>query len=153
MATESVKKTIISFLLALLENSDGQSWEDLSDEELTRRFNGLKFSLQNHEETVRQNRNLQRELQNAKNKIDELNSKPFFPYRMNDGGRADFGDFILISHAWFTVSNFPLTLGIVEVEWKSDKSRKMYLGVGSSNGKNFNQDVLSIALHGQKIKE
>lgn len=153
MATESVKKTITSFLLALLENSDGQSWEDLSDEELTRRFNGLKFSLQNHEETVQQNRNLQRELQNAKNKIDELNSKPFFPYRMNDGGRADFGDFILISHAWFTVSNFPLALGIVDVEWKSDNRRKMYLGVGSSNGKDFNQDVLSIALHGQKIKE
>jgi len=64
----------------------------------------------------------------------------------------DFGEFILISHAWFTISNLPEQLGIIEVEWKATGNRKMYLGKGDSNGVNFRADVLSIAQHGQKLR-
>ena len=153
MATESVKRTITSFLLAMLEKDDGQSWEDLSDEELFRRFNGLKLSLQNHEETVQQNRNLQTQLTTKEAELKKIKEAPFFPYVMNDGGRAEYKEFYLISHAWFTIPNLPALLGIVEVEWKSSGIKKMYLGVGSTNGKNFNKDVASIVFYGQKIKD
>ena len=104
------------------------------------------MSLRNHEEVVTQNRNLQRELNNLK-------QKPFFPYELNSGNGMDFGEFVLISHAWFTIPNLPAQLGIVEVEWKSSGIRKMYLGVGASGGEDFKKDVMSIALHGQKIKD
>lgn len=132
---------------------DKQSPEFLEDEEIIKRLNAVKMSLQNHEETIIQNRNLQGELKNKTRELEQLKKQPFFPYSMNDGGRADFGEFYLISHAWFTISNFPISLGIVEVEWKTSGIRKMYLGAGSTNGKDFNKDVLSIALHGQKIKD
>ncbi len=127
--------------------------EFLEDEEIIKRLKAVRMSLLNHEETVIQNRNLQTELNKANKKLEELNRKPFFPYQLNSGNRTDFGEFYLISHAWFTISNFPIQLGIVEVEWKSSGVRKMYLGVGTSNGKDFKQDVLNIALHGQKIKD
>ena len=99
-----------------------------------------------YNEVVKQNKNLQSE-------IKTLKEQPFFPYKMNSGNNMDFGEFILISHAWFTIPNLPAQLGIVEVEWKTSSIRKMYLGVGTSCGKNFKEDVLSIALHGQKIKD
>ena len=111
-----------------------------------RSFRLNKMSLINHKETIWQNRQLQGELS-------DLKSKPFFPYALNSGNRMDFGEFVLISHAWFTIPNLPVQLGIVEVEWKSSGIRKMYLGAGSTNGKDFKKDVLSIALYGQKIKD
>ena len=95
---------------------------------------------------VNQNRSLQKEL-------NEIKKKPFFPYTMNDGGRIDFGEFVLISHAWFTISNLPFILGIVEIECLPTGTRKMYLGYGSSDGKDFKKDVLDIVLHGQKIHD
>ncbi len=132
---------------------DGRSPEYLEDEEIIERLKAIKLSLCNHKETVQQNRDLQVELKDVKNKLEELSKKPFFPYILNSGNNMDFGEFILISHAWFTISNIPFQLGIVEVEWKQSNIRKMYLGAGASNGKDFKKDVLSIALHGQKIKD
>lgn len=125
-------------------------WEDI---EIIDRLRAIRMSLKNHEETVKQNRQLQQEL-NAKTKaLEELKKRPFFPYKMNSGNNMDFGEFILISHAWFTIPNLHEQLGIIEVEWKTSGVRKMYLGKGDSNGVNFKADVLSIALHGQKIKD
>lgn len=98
-----------------------------------------------YDEVVKQNKNLQGE-------INALKKQPFFPYKLNSGHNMDFGEFVLISHAWFTISNLTEQLGIVEVEWKSSGERKMYLGKGDSNGVNFKADVLSIAQHGQKLR-
>lgn len=98
-----------------------------------------------YDEVVKQNKNLQGE-------INALKKQPFFPYKLNSGHNMDFGEFVLISHAWFTISNLTEQLGIIEVEWKSSGERKMYLGKGDSNGVNFKADVLSIAQHGQKLR-
>lgn len=125
---------------------DPRNPEFLEDEEIIKKLHSIQMSLRNHEEVVNQNRQLQRELNDLKN-------KPFFPYELNSGNGMDFGEFVLISHAWFTIPNLPAQLGIVEVEWKSSGLRKMYLGAGSSGGKDFKKDVVSIALHGQKIKD
>ena len=133
--------------------NDNQSPEYFEDEEIIKRLQAIKLSLQNHEETVLQNRDLQGELNKKERELEQLKKQPFFPYAMNDGGRTDFGEFYLISHAWFTIPNIQSQLGIVEVEWKSSGVRKMYLGAGNTNGENFNQDVRSIALYGQKIKD
>lgn len=127
--------------------------EYMEDDEVIKRLHTIKLSLLNHEETVQQNRNLQGEIQVISNKLEKLQDKPFFPYEMNSGNNLDFGEFILISSAWFTIPNLPAQLGIVEVEWKNSGIRKMYLGAGSSNGKDFKKDVVSIALYGQKIKD
>ena len=138
-------------LVADVENPQKpEFWED---KEVIDRLRSIRMSLNNHEETVKQNRQLQQEL-NAKTKaLKELKKRPFFPYKMNSGDNMDFGEFVLISHAWFTIPNLPVQLGIVEVEWKSSGIRKMYLGAGSTKGKDFKKDVLSIALYGQKIKD
>lgn len=125
---------------------DTRNPEFLEDEEIIKRLKTIKLSLSNYDNVVLQNKNLQGEL-------NTLKKQPFFPYALNSGGNKDFGEFYLISHAWFSISNFPIQLGIVEVEWKNSGVRKMYLGAGSTNGKDFNKDVLSIALHGQKIKD
>lgn len=98
-----------------------------------------------YEQVVKQNVNLQNEIKTLKN-------QPFFPYELNSGNNTDFGEFILISHAWFTISNLSEQLGIIEVEWKATGNRKMYLGKGDSNGVDFRTDVLSIAQHGQKLR-
>lgn len=110
------------------------------------RCDSYKRMAQDYESDLRKIDFLEKELK-------KLKEKPFFPYVLNSGNNMDFGEFILISHAWFTISNIPFQLGIVEVEWKKSKVRKMYLGAGSTNGKDFKKDVLSIALHGQKIKD
>ena len=68
-------------------------------EKLQKEIQAMRLSVQNHDETVKQNRDLQTELKNAKDKIKELESRPFFHYQMNDGGRKDYGEFYLISHA------------------------------------------------------
>lgn len=99
-----------------------------------------------YNEVVEQNKNLQGE-------INALKKQPFFPYKLNPGHNMDFGEFILISHAWFTISNLSEQLGIIEVEWKATGNRKMYFGKGDSNGVNFKTDVLSIAKHGQKLRD
>lgn len=94
-----------------------------------------------YNKVVEQNKSLQKQIK-----------APFFPYPLNDGGRADFGEFYLISHAWFTFLNTPLQIGIIEVEYKTlDKKRVMYIGIAHNN--EFSIDVLNIAQYGQKIKE
>ena len=144
---EVISKDVAEKLYDLVAKPDDKvSPESLYDEEIISRLHTIKMSLINHEETIWQNHQLQGELSDLKN-------KPFFPYALNSGNRMDFGEFVLISHAWFTISNLPVQLGIVEVEWKSSGIRKMYLGAGSTNGKDFKKDVLSIALYGQKIKD
>ena len=125
---------------------DTRNPEFLEDEEIIKRLKTIKLSLSNYDNVVLQNKNLQGEL-------NTLKKQPFFPYALNSGGNKDFGEFYLISHAWFTIPNIQSQLGIVEVEWKSSGVRKMYLGAGNTNGENFNQDVRSIALYGQKIKD
>jgi hypothetical protein len=125
---------------------DTRNPEFLEDKEIIKRLKTVKLSLSNYDNVVHQNKNLQKEL-------NTLKKQPFFPYMLNSGNNQDFGEFYLISHAWFSITNFPIQLGIVEVEWKSSGVRKMYLGAGSTGGKDFNKDVLSIALHGQKIKD
>lgn len=138
---------ITSNLWSLLEtNGDKVALFGLGEKEIKKRFNALKMSFKNHNEIVKQNQQLQSELRTLK-------ERPFFPYELNSGNGLDFGEFILISHAWFTISNLPAQLGIVEVEWKSSGFREMYLGAGCSGGKDFKSDVLVIALHGQKIKD
>lgn len=144
---EVISKDVAEKLYDLVAKPDDKvSPESLYDEEIISRLHTIKMSLINHKETIWQNRQLQGELS-------DLKSKPFFPYALNSGNRMDFGEFVLISHAWFTIPNLPVQLGIVEVEWKSSGIRKMYLGAGSTNGKDFKKDVLSIALYGQKIKD
>ena len=144
---EVISKDVAEKLYDLVAKPDDKvSPESLYDEEIISRLHTIKMSLINHEEVVTQNHNLQRELNDLKN-------KPFFPYELNSGNGMDFGEFVLISHAWFTIPNLPVQLGIVEIEWKSSGIRKMYLGAGSTNGKDFKKDVLSIALYGQKIKD
>lgn len=156
--TKSIK-TIISRAVAdemysLISNIDDPlKPESLEDEEIIKRLHAVKLSLRNHEGTVQQNRNLQTQLLTKEAELKKIKEAPFFPYAMNDGGRADYKEFYLISHAWFTIPNLPAQLGIVEVEWKNSGIRKMYLGAGSTNGKDFNADVVSIALYGQKIKD
>lgn len=137
----------------IADPEDTQKPEYLEDEEIIKRLQAIKLSLQNHEGTVQQNRDLQSRLSSREKELEKLKNAPFFPYIMNDGGRADFGAFYLISHAWFNITNFPILLGIVEIEWKDTGIRKMYLGAGSTNGKDFRQDVFGVALHGQKIKD
>lgn len=138
-------------LVADVENPlKPEFWED---KEVIDRLRSIRMSLNNHEKTVKQNRQLQQELKAKRKALEELKKRPFFPYKMNSGNNMDFGEFILISHAWFTIPNLHEQLGIIEVEWKTSGVRKMYLGKGDSNGVNFKADVLSIALHGQKIKD
>lgn len=97
-----------------------------------------------YNKVVEQNHDLQTEIKNTK-------EAPFFPYQLNDGNRADFGEFYLISHAWFTFLNTVDCVGVIEVEHKDvSKSRKMYIGIGK--GKDISVDVLNIAQYGQKIK-
>lgn len=130
-------------------------------EELKNEIKTLKLSVQNRDEVIVQNRNLQTELRNAEIKIATLNEKikkleelPFFPYPMNSGGRKDYGEFYLISHAWFSCMLETKQIGIIEVEWKKG-GRCIYLGVGSgiANPNMFDYDVKKIALFGQKIKD
>lgn len=132
---------------------DTRDPEFLEDEEIINRLQSIKMSLQNHDETVKQNKNLQTSLRLKETELAELKKKPFFPYALNSGNMTDFGEFLLVSHAWFTIPNLPVQLGIVEVEWKSSGVRKMYLGAGAFGGKDFKRDVMAIALHGQKIKD
>lgn len=153
MATEAAKKTIKSFMMALLESDDGMSWEELSDEILEARFKSLQLSLSNYNNVVQQNKELQTRLNTTTKSLNELKDKPFFPYLLNSGGMMDFGAFYLVSHAWFTIPNLQDQLGIVEVEWKDSGIRKMYLGAGKTRGKSFKEDVLSVAMYGQKIKD
>ena len=122
----------------------------------------MLLCVKNHDETVEQNRQLQTELNKAndkiktlENEIKKLKNLPFFPYPMNSGGRQDYGEFYLISHAWFSCMQERQQVGIVEVEWKADGRRCIYLGIGSGipNPDMFNFDVRKIALYGQKIKD
>ena len=126
--------------------SDEQPPEFLTDEEILKRLSGIKLSLAGYKKIVQQNKNLQSELS-------EIKKRPFFPYVLNSGNHADFGEFYLISHAWFTISNLPCQLGIVEIECKPEGTRKMYLGYGESCGKDFRKDVVNVVLFGQKIKD
>ena len=145
-----------------------QYYEDLSDNysilqekfgDEMKRNNELNTKLfqavSQYNAVVQQNKDLQTEL-NQKNKmIDELNSKPFFPYQMNDGGRLDFGSFVLISHAWFSFLNTKFQVGIVEVEYKNDNRRVMYVGITNpvATERGFRDSVIEIAAYGQKIKD
>ena len=147
---EDIAKPMCGLIYEVDNSLNPKFWKD---KEMVDRLRAIQISLNNHEETVEQNHQLQQEL-NAKTKeLEELKKRPFFPFRMNSGNNMDFGEFILISHAWFTIPNLHEQLGIIEVEWKSSGIRKMYLGKGDSNGTNFKADVLSIALYGQKIKD
>ena len=128
---------------------------------LTQQIKEMRLSVQNHKETIQQNRCLQSELRKAndeiirlQNKIKELEKRPFFPYPMNDGRRKDYGEFYLISHAWFSFLNTTQQVGIVEVEWKSG-NHCLYIGLGSGvpNLKMFDFEVKNIALYGHKLKE
>lgn len=144
---EVITKELYNEVYNLVEKDDDfQNPKKIDDEEVLKRLKLIKLSFENHNEIVKQNQQLQSELR-------ALKERPFFPYELNSGNGLDFGEFILISHAWFTISNLPAQLGIVEVEWKTSGARKMYLGAGCSGGKDFKSDVLAIALHGQKIKD
>lgn len=97
-----------------------------------------------YDKVVEQNRDLQTDLKNKK-------EAPFFPYPLNDGGRTDFGEFYLISHAWFSFLNTPDLVGIVEVEYKDvSNTKKMYIGIGK--GKDLSVDVMNVTQYGQKVK-
>lgn len=129
--------------------------------ELENEIATLKLSVKNRDEIITQNKSLQTELRNAEVEIAALNEKikkleelPFFPYPMNSGGRKDYGEFYLISHAWFSCMAETKQVGIVEVEWKTG-GRCIYLGIGSgvANPGMFDYDVKKIALYGQKIKD
>lgn len=106
-------------------------------------LNQLEFTAANYEKVVKQNQQLQQQ-------IKKMKLKPFFPFPANSGNRKDYGKFYLISHAWFTFLNDSVTVGIIEVEYKSPKPyRKVYLGIG--RGDNFDRDVLNIARYGQLL--
>ncbi len=96
----------------------------------------------------KQNRALQKEL-NA------LKKAPFFPYPLNSGGDMDFGEFVLISHAWCSFLNTPQQIGIIEIEDKNSGARKMYIGICYSKPtfEGFKNSVLQIVQYGTKIKE
>ena len=149
-----VSKCVADEIYKLVGKEDDKlKAEFLEDEEIVNRLIAIKLSLSNYNKIIEQNVNLQTELNLLKDKIKDIKKKPFFPYALNSEQNMDFGEFYLISHAWFTIPNLHEQLGIVEVEWKSSGVRKTYLGKGDSNGTNFKADVLSIALHGQKIKD
>lgn len=146
--SKQFSEQMTSKLWGLLENpEDEKALFAFGEEEILKRFNTLKMSLDNHEATVKQNRDLQTELNNLKN-------KPFFPFGLNSGGLTDYGEFLLVSHAWFGFLDETRQIGIVEVEWKKSGKRCLYMGIGSGKAtlENFNADVRKIALYGQKIK-
>jgi len=120
----------------------------LGQEETLKRLHAVKLSLQNHKETVKQNQSLQKSL-------NELKERPFFPYPLNSGNRQDYGEFYLISHAWFSFLNTSQQIGIVEVEYKHDKHRAMYIGITHAvpTPEGFRASVLCIAQYGQKIRD
>ena len=155
MATKETMKTIKSYLLGLLEAGDPTPLEELPDDVVEKRFQTLKHALTNHDETVKQNRDLQSELNNTKRELEELKNKPFFPFPMNSGGGLDFGEFVLISHAWFSFLNSLQQVGIVEVEYKTQNRRVVYIGITNSTAtpEGFKKSVLEIAKFGQKIKD
>lgn len=156
MATNATKKTIQSFMMALLESDDGVSWEDLLDEVLEARFETLKLSISNYNNVVQQNKSLQTQLNETTAALEKLKEKPFFPYLMNSGNMADFGEFYLVSHAWFSFLDEKQQIGIVEVEYKNQNGRRvMYMGItkGEPTQEGFVQSVLKIANYGQKIKD
>ena len=155
MATKETMKTIKSYLLGLLEAGDPTPIEELPDEVVEKRFQTLRLALTNHDETVKQNRDLQSELNNTKKELNELKNKPFFPFPMNSGDGLDFGEFILISHAWFSFLNTLQQIGIVEVEYKAQKRRVLYVGITNpiATAEGFKKSVLEIASFGQKIKD
>lgn len=147
----NIQIEVLSKVLRLVETDDGIPGTELSDEEVLKRLQYIHLSLQNHNDTVQQNKSLQRENALMKNEINKFRNKPFFPYPLNNGNRTDFGDFYLISYAWFNSLNTTDIVGIIEVEYKTnDRPRKMYIGIGK--GKDITADVLSIATYGQKIK-
>lgn len=103
----------------------------------------LEFTAAHYEKVVEQNQQLQQQ-------IKEMKQKLFFPFSANSGNRKDYGEFYLISHAWFAFLNDSVTVGIIEVEYKSPKPhRKVYLGIG--RGDNFDRDVSNIAQYGQLL--
>lgn len=123
----------------------------LNIEDTIKVLTGVKLSIKNHEETIAQNRDLQSEIKTKNDKLAELEKRPFFPYPMNDGNMADFGEFYLVSHAWFHSLNESRQIGIIEIQTKSTDERKIYLGM-SKGLSDFKQDVLNIAQYGSKIK-
>lgn len=155
MATNTTKKTIQSFMMALLEYNE-ESWEELPDEILEARFKELKLSLSNYDNVVNQNKSLQTQLNETTKKLNNLKDKPFFPYALNSGNMADFGEFYLVSHAWFSFLDEKQQIGIIEVEYKNQNGRRvMYMGIakGEPTQESFVQSVLKIAKYGQKIKD
>ena len=122
MATKETMKTIKSYLLGLLEAGDPTPIEELPDEVVEKRFQTLRHALTNHDETVKQNRDLQSELNNTKRKLEELKNKPFFPVPDEFGRRVGL---------WRIYTNFACVvqflntlqqIGIVEVEYKAQKT-------------------------------
>lgn len=144
-----VSTEVMEKVYSLIEsNEDPRNAKNLEDSEIIERLHAIELSLNNHNMLIAQNKSLQTELKNVSNELKDLKKKPFFPYALNDGGRADFGEFYLISHAWFSLG--VVNLGIIEIELKANNQKRMYLGL--AQGKDFNKDVLEIALHGQKLK-
>lgn len=151
-----ISKCVADKIYELVSNPDDKvNPEFLEDEEIIARLQTIKLSLLNHNETVQQNRNLQGELNKANSKLEEIKKKPFFPYPLNSGNNADYGAFILISHAWFSFLNTAQQVGIVEVQYKNDGRRVMYVGITTpvATEEGFNNSVLEIAQFGQKIKD
>ena len=113
--------------------------EQLSYEELEKQ---LKTVVGQYDAVVKQNKSLQQELNKLKQDAILL------PWQ--DGRDSDFGAFVLKRYMWFN-SAFGEVVGCVDVEYKQDKHRRIYIGTGS--GDNENSDILKIANYGDCIKE
>lgn len=113
--------------------------EQLSYEELEKQ---LKTVAGQYDAVVKQNKSLQQELNKLKK--DAI----FLPWK--DGMDSNFGEFILKRYVWF-YSAIGGAVGCVDVEYKQDKHRRIYIGSGS--GCNENSDILMIANYGDCIKD
>ncbi|MBO4739426.1 MAG: hypothetical protein J5606_07700 [Bacteroidales bacterium] len=93
-----------------------------------------------YQKVVEQNRALQQELKEKSMQIG-----------WNAIENADYGEFVLIRHSWCSFLNTTDTVGFIDIQYKKDKHRRIYVGIGK--GADFNTDVLNIAKHGTCIKD
>lgn len=119
---------------------------DVSEELIVNRIDTIKLALNNHNETVKQNQNLQQSVRDLqKYDIRELPANDI-DLEISENVKA-------VKYSFYTFLNSYLSIGLIKVIDTRLQNRvsKMYLGL--AQGSDFKADVANIVLYGQKIYE
>lgn len=147
----SLCKMTISFkvydeLLSLLNISDAEAFEMISEDDLIAKIKGVKMALSNRDELIKQNQSLQQNLRKIKKyDIRELlvNSINF---EYAPGSRV-------VAYSFYSFLNSLLHIAAIKTESKIGDKTLSRIYIGFANGANLNADLRQVALYGQKIYE